>query len=99
MGSGGNMIRVENMSKSESEAASSRRDFLKGILGAAAVVLGVSVMPEQLFAVAGSDTAADPFPPSEKARLHPGIYLFFFKQKTAYDIAHRSEMGNGVRTS
>src|SRR5579872_3481898 len=99
MGSGGNMIRVENMSKSESEAASSRRDFLKGILGAGAFVLGVSVMPEQLFAVAGSDTEGDPFPPSEKAPLQPSVYLAISTDGTAYVIAHRSEMGNGVRTS
>ena len=44
------MIRVENMSKIESESANTRRDFLKGILGAGAFVLGVSLMPEQLFA-------------------------------------------------
>jgi isoquinoline 1-oxidoreductase subunit beta len=93
------MIRVENISKNESEAASDRRDFLKGILGAGAFVLGISVMPEQLFAVATSGAAGDPFPPPEKAPLQPGVYLAIGTDGTAYVIAHRSEMGNGVRTS
>ncbi len=93
------MIRVENVSKNESETASSRRDFLKGILGAGAFVLGVSVMPEQLFAVKGRDTAGNPFPPSQKAPLQPSVYLAIGTDGTAYVIAHRSEMGNGVRTS
>jgi isoquinoline 1-oxidoreductase subunit beta len=92
------MIRVENMSKNESESAASRRDFLKGILGAGAFVLGVSVMPEQLFATA-AEAAGDPFPPSEKAPLQPNVYLAIGTDGTAYVIAHRSEMGNGVRTS
>src|SRR5580704_8665663 len=92
------MIRVENISKNESESAGSRRDFLKGILGAGAFVLGVSVMPEQLFAAAASGEG-DPFPPSEKAPLQPSVYLAIGTDGTAYVIAHRSEMGNGVRTS
>src|SRR5271167_5078199 len=93
------MIRVENLSKIESEAGSNRRDFLRGMLGAGAFVLGVSVMPEQLFAAAASDAAGDPFPPSEKAPLHPSVYLAIDTDGTAYVVAHRSEMGNGVRTS
>ncbi len=62
-------------------------------------MLGVSVMPEQLFAAAGSDAAGDPFPTSEKAPLQPSVYLAIGTDGTAYVIAHRSEMGNGVRTS
>ncbi|MFI5070190.1 MAG: molybdopterin cofactor-binding domain-containing protein [Terriglobales bacterium] len=93
------MIRIENVSKNESATANSRRDFLKEILGAGAFVLGVSVMPEQLFAAAGSDPAGDPFPTSEKAPLQPSVYLAIGTDGTAYVIAHRSEMGNGVRTS
>jgi isoquinoline 1-oxidoreductase subunit beta len=92
------MIRVENLSKNESEAANSRRDFLKSILGAGALVLGVSMVPEQLFAAAGS-AAGDPFPPSDQAPLQPSVYLAIGTDGTAYVVAHRSEMGNGVRTS
>jgi len=93
------MIRVENMSKIESESASSRRDFLKGILGAGAFVLSVSLVSEQLFAESTGGDAGDPFPSSEKAPLQPSVYLAIGTDGTVYVIAHRSEMGNGVRTS
>jgi isoquinoline 1-oxidoreductase subunit beta len=93
------MIRVENISKIESEAANSRRDFLKGILGAGAFVLSISTMPKQLFAESTSGGAGDPFPPSEKAPLQPSVYLAIGTNGTVYVVAHRSEMGNGVRTS
>src|SRR5271168_4932383 len=99
MRSGGRMIRVENLSKNESESANSRRDFLKSMLGAGALVLGVSVIPEQIFAAAASGAAGDPFPPVENAPLRPGVYLAIDTDGTAYVVAHRSEMGNGVRTS
>src|SRR5271168_1800285 len=93
------MIRVENISKIESEVGSNRRDFLKGMLGAGAFVLSVSMMPKQLFAAEASGGAGNPFPPSEKAPLQPGVYLAIGTDGTAYVIAHRSEMGNGVRTA
>jgi isoquinoline 1-oxidoreductase beta subunit len=93
------MIRVENISKNESDAANSRREFLKGIFGAGAFVLGVSVIPEQLFAAAAGGAAGDPFPPLDKAPLQPSVYLAIGTDGTAYVVAHRSEMGNGVRTS
>ena len=93
------MIYAENIQKIDSESSNGRRDFLKSILGAGAFVLGVSIMPEQLFAAAGGGNAADPFPPSEKAPLQPSVYLAIGTDGTAYVIAHRSEMGNGVRTS
>jgi isoquinoline 1-oxidoreductase beta subunit len=93
------MIRVENVLKIEGEAGNTRRDFLKGILGAGAFVLGVSLMPEQLFAESPTGAAGDPFPPSEKAPLQPSVYLAVGTNGTVYIVAHRSEMGNGVRTS
>jgi len=93
------MIRVENMLKIEGEEGNTRRDFLKGILGAGAFVLGVSLMPEQLFAESPTGAAGDPFPSSEKAPLQPSVYLAIGTDGTVYVIAHRSEMGNGVRTS
>src|SRR5277367_2551825 len=93
------MIRVENLSKNESETANGRRDFLKSMLGAGALVLGVSVIPEQIFAAAASGTERDPFPPSDQAPLQPSVYLAIGTDGTAYVVAHRSEMGNGVRTS
>ena len=84
------MIRVENLSKNESEAANGRRDFFKGILGAGAFVLGVSLLPEQLLAGSPSSAAGDPFPPSEKAPLQPGVYLAVGTDGTIYVVAHRS---------
>ena len=93
------MILVENVLKIEGEAGNTRRDFLKGILGTGAFVLGVSLMPEQLFAESPSEAAGDAFPPSEMAPLQPSVYLAIGTDGTIYIIAHRSEMGNGVRTS
>src|SRR5580704_6137438 len=93
------MVRIENIFAIEREAGNSRRDFLKGMLGAGAFVLSVAVMPEQLFAAEDSGAAGDPFPPSLEAPLAPSVYLAIGTDGTAYVIAHRSEMGNGVRTS
>src|SRR5580700_6826466 len=97
------MTHIENVS---------RRGFLKGMAGTSAFVLGVTLAPKSLFAkgsavgggdvLAGSGTnvlAADPVAPMSKAPLHPGVYLAVDTDGTVYVIAHRSEMGNGVRTS
>src|SRR5262249_50761772 len=58
--------------------------------------------PEKLFgasSVASSGFASEPYAPMEKAPLQPSVYLAIDTDGTAYVIAHRSEMGNGVRTS
>jgi isoquinoline 1-oxidoreductase beta subunit len=85
------MIRIENVS---------RRDFLKGIAGAGAFALGVSVLPERLFAenhiVGALDSGAAPM---ANAVLRPSVYLAIDTDGTTYVIAHRSEMGNGVRAA
>jgi isoquinoline 1-oxidoreductase subunit beta len=93
------MIRIENISNYNRESGNSRRGFLKGMLNAGAFVLGVSVMPERLFASAVDGNAGNPFPPSDEAPLSPNVYLAIDTDGTAYIVAHRSEMGNGVRTS
>jgi len=82
------MIRIENVS---------RRGFLKGMAGASAFVLSVRVLPEQLFAETAA--GADPVGPMAKAALQPSVYLAIDTDGTTYVVAHRSEMGNGVRTS
>ncbi len=84
------MIRIENVS---------RRDFLKGAAGASAFVLGVSVLPERLFAENRIAGTLNPAEPMAKAALQPSVYLAIDTDGTAYVVAHRSEMGNGVRTS
>jgi isoquinoline 1-oxidoreductase beta subunit len=89
---GDSMIRIENVQ---------RRDFLKGMLGAGAFVLSVRVMPERLFAESTGEVvdATDVASSMARAPLQPSVYLAIDTDGTAYIIAHRSEMGNGVRTS
>src|SRR5256885_10189676 len=84
------MISIENVS---------RRGFLKGMAGAGAFVLSIRVLPEQLFAETRSAGALDPAAPMKKAALQPNVYLAIDTDGTTYVVAHRSEMGNGVRTS
>src|SRR5256885_14657823 len=84
------MISIENVS---------RRGFLKGMAGAGAFVLGIRVLPEQLFAETRSGGAWDRAAPMKKAALQPNVYLAIDTDGTTYVVAHRSEMGNGVRTS
>jgi isoquinoline 1-oxidoreductase beta subunit len=83
------MISIENVS---------RRGFLKGVVGAGAFVLGVRLMPMNL--LASSDVGVlDPATRMSKAPLHPSVYVAIDTDGTAYIVAHRSEMGNGVRTA
>jgi len=77
----------------------SRRGFLKGMAGTSAFVLGVSLLPEKLLAGSGEVTSLDATGGMGKAPLHPSVYLAIDTDGTAYVIAHRSEMGNGVRTA
>src|SRR5690349_8314678 len=92
------MIHIENISGSEQEFSNSRRGFLKGMLGAGAFVLSVRWMPEEVLAASTTPnaSAADAM---SKAALQPSVYLAIDTDGTAYVVAHRSEMGNGVRTS
>src|SRR5260221_5541308 len=76
----------------------SRRGFWKGVVGAGAFVLGVRLMPVDL--LAGGDVGGlDPAGRMNKAPLHPSVYVAIDTDATAYIVAHRSEMGNGVRTA
>ncbi len=90
------MIHIDNISNHNQELFTSRRGFLKGMLGAGAFILSVRLMPEQLFAATANATAADAF---AKAPLQPNVYLAIDTDGTAYIIAHRSEMGSGSRTA
>lgn len=96
------MTQIENVS---------RRGFLKGMAGTSAFVLGVTLAPKSLFAkssavggdvLEGSGTnvlAAEAVAPMSKAVMQAGVYLAIDTDGTVYVVAHRSEMGNGVRTS
>jgi len=90
------MIHIENISTRERQGLSSRRGFLKGMLGAGAFVLSVRFLPEQLLAEGTSVGAADAM---SSAPLRPDVYLAIDTDGTAYIIAHRSEMGSGSRTA
>ena len=90
------MIHIENISNRNHELFSSRRGFLKGMLGAGAFVLSVRLMPEELFGAPANAAASDGM---AKAPLQPGVYLAIDTDGTAYIIAHRSEMGSGSRTA
>src|SRR5205807_6553763 len=90
------MMHIENISEKTQEFSGSRRGFLQGMLGAGAFVLSVRWMPDQLLAATVNGNPADAM---SKAVLHPGVYLAVDTDGTAYVVAHRSEMGNGVRTS
>jgi isoquinoline 1-oxidoreductase subunit beta len=91
----------------------SRRNFLQGALSASAFVLFVG-KPSLLAkaasagapAVAGDGAAAAPADSWATAvhnvdwtAFHPGVYVGIESGGMVYIVAHRSEMGNGVRTS
>jgi len=62
----------------------SRRDFLGGVFSAGAFVLGVQVAPAPLDA--------------RQSTWNPSVYLGIDADGTITIVAHRSEMGTGVRT-
>jgi isoquinoline 1-oxidoreductase beta subunit len=76
----------------------SRRHFLQGIFSASAFVLCARVLPRPLHAAAFS-TTTELVPSIDSAPFHPGVYLGIQTDGTVLIVAHRSEMGNGVRTS
>jgi len=86
------MVRIEKIE---------RRDFLKGVVGASAFVLSVRLLPEPLFAESTAEPsgASDLASAMAKGPLQPGVYLAIDTDGATYIVAHRSEMGNGVRTS
>jgi len=92
------MVEITNIS-AYPVPPNSRRDFLKGLLGAGALVLGVAILPKNLLAGESANYIGEPYAPMAKAPLQPSVYLAIGADGTAYIIAHRSEMGNGVRTS
>jgi isoquinoline 1-oxidoreductase subunit beta len=79
------MIQIENVS---------RRGFLKGMVGAGALVLGAQILPKLLSAtpvgVANN--------PMSTAPLQPNVYVAVDTDGTVYIVCHRSEMGSGNRT-
>jgi isoquinoline 1-oxidoreductase beta subunit len=79
------MIVIENVS---------RRGFLQGVFSAGAFVLCARFVPQTVFAEAASAAAS-----IDAAAFHPSVFVGIHGDGTVYIISHRSEMGNGVRTS
>jgi len=78
-----------------------RRSFLQGALSASAFVLCVgkaSLLART--AAAGAHAVVTPGTPSiDATAFHPSVFLGIQSDGTVLIVAHRTEMGNGVRTS
>jgi isoquinoline 1-oxidoreductase subunit beta len=72
----------------------SRRGFLKGVVGAGALVLGAQILPKTLLG-SGLRAGDDPM---AKAVLQPNVYVAIDSSGVVYIVCHRSEMGSGNRT-
>ena len=73
----------------------SRRGFLKGLLSSGALILGVNFLPERPWA----QGIVSDGPHADRASLHPSAFVGVDSDATVYIVAHRSEMGTGIRTS
>jgi isoquinoline 1-oxidoreductase beta subunit len=74
--------------KTDSIAVVTRRDFLGGVFSAGALVLGASVLALKPVPAAASDST-----------WQPSVYLGLEPDGRVIIIAHRSEMGTGIRTA
>lgn len=72
-----------------------RRTFLGGVFSAGAFVLGARLLPGQGFAAFASTSTASG---ADNAAWHPSVYLGIETDGTVIVVAHRSEMGTGIRT-
>jgi isoquinoline 1-oxidoreductase beta subunit len=101
------VIAIENVSagpsgKGEPFSGSSRRDFLRGIVGAGAFVLAARYLPGKTLAGSSATSAGTPNGVADialKGPLSPSVYLAIDTDGTVYTIAHRSEMGSGSKTA
>ena len=71
----------------------SRRGFLGTIFSAGALVLGAQLLPDPSHEARGAETAPG------KQVWYPSVYLGVQPDGTVIIVAHRSEMGTGIRTS
>ena len=81
-----------------------RRNFLQGALSASAFVLCVGKSPLLARAARTGAPNAVPLTPGsvpsiDATAFHPSIFLGIQPDGTVLIVAHRTEMGNGVRTS
>jgi isoquinoline 1-oxidoreductase beta subunit len=73
----------------------SRRGFVKGLLGAGALVLSVHYIPKMVEGRREHPGETD----ADRATLHPDAFVGINTDGTVYIVAHRSEMGTVIRTS
>jgi isoquinoline 1-oxidoreductase beta subunit len=74
----------------------SRRTFLSGMFSAGALVLAARVLPNGLAATPSASAAASST--ADNAAWHPSVYLGLEPDGTVIIVAHRSEMGTGIRS-
>src|ERR1700740_3645638 len=72
-----------------------RRRFLKGALGAGALILAVRYVPPMLMHARGIAGQTD----ADRATFHPNLFVGIQADGTVFIVAHRSEMGTTIRTS
>ena len=69
-----------------------RRGFLKGLVGAGGLLLAAGVAPARVLAAARAAGLAD-------GDFVPGLWLSLAPDGLGTIVAHRSEMGTGIRTT
>ena len=92
------MIAIEEKASNRIENVS-RRSFLQGALSASAFVLCVRIGRRPLWAAATMVNPSSGVSSVDATTFHPGVFLGIQSDGTVYIVAHRTEMGNGVRTS
>ena len=70
-----------------------RRSFLGGVFSAGAFVLSARLLPMEALASSGAETNA------ANAAWNPSVYLGIETDGRVIVVAHRSEMGTGIRTA
>ena len=95
------MITLEKASEELVIENVSRRNFLQGMLSASAFVLCVTKSPLLARAARTGATTIGmgSVPEIDATAFHPNVYLGIQPDGTVLIVAHRTEMGNGVRTS
>src|SRR4051812_20560525 len=100
-GKGAGMITFEKGSENKIVIDNvTRRGFLQGALSASAFVLCVGRVPLLAKATSGgANVTANATASIDTTAFHPSIFLGIQPDGTVLIVAHRTEMGNGVRTS
>jgi len=75
-----------------------RRGFVGTVFSAGALVLGTKILPMQALAAGTLDHAPREVP-IDDATFHPNLFVGIDTDGTVRIVAHRSEMGTGIRTS